>query len=131
MLIQQSYKRADRVAERIQAELAEIIARDVRDPRVGFVTIMKVTLTDDLGLAKVFICTGAEQKRAIAGLRKAAGFIRATLATRIALRRVPNLVFLVDTQTDKTTHLLDLLDRLGRSIDKPTPNDSVDKDTTK
>ncbi len=125
----QSYKRADRVAERIQAEVSTIISREVQDPRIGLVTIMKVTLTDDLGLARVFIRAGAgaEQKKALAGLRKAAGFIRSTLATRMALRRVPSLVFLVDTQTDKTTHLLDLLDQISRPIDK-TPPDEPEQD---
>jgi len=126
-VVSKPYKRADRVAERIQAEVSEIIARDLHDPRVGFVTIMKVTLTDDLGLARVFIRAGAEQKRALAGLRKSAGFIRAALATRMALRRVPSLVFLVDTQSDKTTHLLDLLDQISRPIDKTTPDDSTDE----
>ena len=124
-MVTQSYKRADRVAERIQAEISEIIARDVRDPRVGFVTIMKVTLTDDLGLARVFVRAAVAQKNALAGLRKAAGFIRAALATRMALRRVPSLVFLADTETDKTTHLLDLLDQIGRPIEKPTPDGSA------
>jgi len=124
---QQSYKRADRVAERIQAELSEIIARDVQDPRIGFVTIMKVTVTNDLGLARIFIHAGADQKKVLVGLRKATGFIRSTLAARMALRRVPSLVFLIDTQTDKTTHLLNLLERINRSIDPQTQNDSADK----
>ena len=127
MSTQQSYKRADRVAERIQAELSEIIARDVQDPRIGFVTIMKVTVTNDLGLARIFIHAGADQKKVLVGLRKATGFIRSTLAARMALRRVPSLVFLIDTQTDKTTHLLNLLERINRSIDPQTQNDSADK----
>ncbi len=110
------YKRADRVADRIQAELSDILARRVKDPRVGFVTIMRVVVSDDLGLARVFIRTTQDQKQALSGLRRAAPFIRGALAQSLELRRVPELVFLPDTTTDKTLHLLGLLEQIKRDL---------------
>ncbi len=111
-----SYKRADRVADRIRAELAEIFVREVHDPRIGRVTIMRVLVTDDLRTARIFVKT--EEGKNMVGLKKATGFIRATLAKRMELRVVPDLHFVSDTGTDPAARLLDLLDEVSGQIDE-------------
>jgi ribosome-binding factor A len=121
-----SYKRADRVADRIRAELAEILVRDVHDPRIGRVTIMRVFVTDDLRTARIFVKTEAGKN--MVGLKKATGFIRSTLAKRMELRIVPDLHFLPDTGTDPAVRLLDLLDEVSGQIDEQDREQAAGED---
>jgi len=94
-----SYKRADRVADLIKVEIADLLLKEVRDPRIGAVTITGVKVTDDLRTAKVFFvemgkdtCSADLQ----AGLGKATGFLRRELGRRLQLRHVPELLFVYD-----------------------------------
>lgn len=80
-------------------ELAELISRQVKDPRIGFATITRVELTPDLHLARVYVSVlGSleEQQSSIEGLSSAAGFLRHEIRHRLDLRRVPELVFVLD-----------------------------------
>ncbi|MDX9744985.1 MAG: 30S ribosome-binding factor RbfA [Syntrophales bacterium] len=94
-----NFKRADRVAELIQSELAEILLKEIRDPRIGLLTITGVKVSDDLRVAKVFF---VEMGRDVCrqetwdGLKKAAGFIRKGLGRRLQLRYVPEIIFRQD-----------------------------------
>ena len=107
--------RAEKVAHELQRELAAILRDEITDPRVGFVTITRIHLTDDLQRARVwFSCLGhqAERDASLAGLRRAAGFIRTLIAERMALRLVPEILFQYDDSLDVGNDVLKALDAL-------------------
>jgi len=112
----QEYKRTNRIGDQIKMEVADILTRKTRDPRIGFVTVTSVEVSDDLQHAKIFVTVQKDQdaKQAFMGLKKAAGFIRAELSRRLQLRRVPEISFLPDESIEKVSHILDLLDRIER-----------------
>lgn len=92
--------RSNRVGEQMKKEITEIIARKIKDPRVGFVTVTEVAVTGDLQQATVYITSlGNERERAesLQALEKASGFIRSEVGSRIRLRRTPELAFEFDT----------------------------------
>ena len=110
-----AYKRATRVADQIRIEVADIIMRKTKDPRVASVTVTDVEITNDLRLARVFVTTllDAERERlALAGLDRAKGFIRSELGHRLNLRYTPELVFQKDTSGPRGDRLLSILDQL-------------------
>ncbi|MGC9194584.1 MAG: 30S ribosome-binding factor RbfA [Syntrophobacteraceae bacterium] len=109
------YKRSDRVADLLQREIAELVFRRLKDPRVANLTISGVKVTDDLRNARIFFCLmgrdadEAARKSALAGLDKARGFMRLELGRRLSLRYVPQLTFEYDTSFeygDKMERLL-------------------------
>lgn len=92
--------RSNRVAEQMKKEITEIIARKIKDPRVGFITVTEVAVTGDLQQATVYITSlGNDRERAetLQALEKASGFIRSEVGSRIRLRRTPELAFEFDT----------------------------------
>jgi ribosome-binding factor A len=93
------YKRSERLGELILTEISALLRRDIKDPRIGFVTVTRVELSDDLRHAKVFVsCLGAEadKERMLQGLASATGYIRRHLGRALHLRYTPEIVFLVD-----------------------------------
>lgn len=119
-----SYKRAERVADQIRMEVAEILARKSKDPRLASLTVTGVDLSADLRLAKIYVTAfqeGASIKDIFRGLHHAVGFIRTELGRRMALRYTPELVFLYDAsgrQGDKVCQLLDQLHLQGSKSDE-------------
>lgn len=110
-----AYKRATRVADQIRMEVADIIMRKTKDPRVTAVTVTDVELTNDLRVARVFVTTLLDpehEREALVGLEKASGFIRSELGRRLSLRYTPELVFEKDTSGPRGDRLLSILDRL-------------------
>jgi ribosome-binding factor A len=108
-----AFLRTSRVAEQIQRELAELIQMEVKDPRVGLVTLTGVEVTSDYAHAKVYFTTmkSAEQApKAQAGLEHAAGFLRSQLAHRMKLRIMPQLHFIYDTSVEHGVRLSQLID---------------------
>ncbi|MFZ0963439.1 MAG: 30S ribosome-binding factor RbfA [Terriglobia bacterium] len=104
-------RRAERLGHQIRVELAELISREVKDPRIGFATITRVELTADLHHARVFVSVlgnAEEQKNNIEGLSSAAGFLRHEIGHRLALRRAPELDFILDHGAE-TVEKIDLL----------------------
>jgi ribosome-binding factor A len=92
-----SPNRAQRVSDQIQRDLAELIAREVRDPRVGMVTLSGVELSPDYAHARVFFTViGSEPEAAAAGLNAAAGRLHNLLFKRLAIHTVPRLTFVHD-----------------------------------
>ena len=92
-------RRAERLGHQIRVELAELIVRGVKDPRIGFATITRVELTPDLHHARVFVSvfgSAEEQQSSIAGLSSAAGFLRHEIGHRLAMRRTPEITFILD-----------------------------------
>jgi len=97
-----SPNRAQRVAEQIQRDLAELIAREVRDPRVGLVTLSGVELSPDYAHAKVyFTVIGSDPESAAAGLTAAAGHLHNLLFKRLAIHTVPRLAFVHDASLER------------------------------
>ncbi len=106
--------RSLRVADQIQKDLAQLIAMEVKDPRVGMVTLTEVQLTPDYAHAKVFFTTLVDDDAAVQntlnGLRKAAGFLRAQLGKRLHIHTLPELHFVHDTSTTRGAALSKLID---------------------
>ncbi len=111
------HKRPQRVAELIKHELAEVITNELKDPRVGFVTVTEVRLGADLKSARVFVSIyGDDETRqaSLAGLKIAAGYLKHVIGQRLALRRVPELRF----EHDDTLDHAERLDAVMRAIAK-------------
>ena len=104
--------RAKRVADLVRDRLSEIVARELRDPRVGFVTVTAVEVSSDLRHARVFVTTlgsGAERAASLAALNHAAPFLKRSLAQRTRLRRTPDLRFVEDTAVARGSRIEALL----------------------
>ncbi len=125
-----NYKRTDRVADQIQRELAQLIARQVKDPRVGMVTITGVDVTREFDHAKIFFTVmdadEATIKETLTGLTKAAGFLRRELGRAIRLRTVPQLHFRYDSSIEHGAHLSNLIEQAVKS-DKRLVDDTTDE----
>ncbi|HJV86056.1 MAG TPA: 30S ribosome-binding factor RbfA [Noviherbaspirillum sp.] len=106
--------RGVRVADQIQRDLAEIIAYELKDPRVGMITITEVQVTPDYAHAKVYFTTLADDEQAVqntlSGLHKAGGFIRGQLGRRLTIHTIPELHFVHDTSTARGMELSKLID---------------------
>ena len=111
-----TYSRADRVADQIRMEVADILMRKIKDPRVRSVTVTDVELTNDLRIARIFVTalgTDAETKDVFAGLNKASGFVRSELGRRLTLRYLPEVVFVKDMSGPRGDRVLQLLDEIN------------------
>ncbi len=113
------FSRSRRVGELIQRELATLLTREVKDPRLSLISITAVDVTRDMGLAKVFytiIDTQTDdafdehKKQVKEGLKKASGFLRYELGKRITLRVVPSLDFRYDESVRQGAQLTQLID---------------------
>jgi len=104
--------RPQKVADLIQRELSDLLHRELRDPRVGMVTITSVDVSPDLSHAKIFFTTLSKEKlkETTAGLQRAAGFLRSQLAHRIKLYATPELRFAYDESIERGDHLSQLID---------------------
>ena len=111
--------RGIRVADQIQRDLAEIIAYELKDPRVGMITVTEVQLTPDYAHAKVFFTMLSDDKESIkntvGGLKQAAGFIRGQLGRRLSVHTLPELHFVHDTSTARGVELSKLIDEANAS----------------
>ena len=98
--------RAFKVADPIQRDLSELIARELKDPRVGLVTLQAVEVTPDYAHAKVFFSqlTGDPQQT-LEGLNQAAGFLRSGLFKRLHIHTVPTLHFVFDRTTERAADM--------------------------
>ena len=92
-------RRTERLGHQIRVELAELIAREVKDPRLGFATVTRVEMTADLHQARVYVSvfgSAEEQQSSMEGLSSASGFLRHEIGRRLDLRRAPELSFILD-----------------------------------
>lgn len=120
------FPRARRIADQIQRELADIIRLELKDPRVGMVTLTDVEVTQDYAHASVFFTAlgDAQQVEAVRNaLQHASGFLRSQLARRMRLRTVPELQFKYDTSVARGARISQLIDEAvasgtGRAVDK-------------
>ncbi|NGZ01889.1 MAG: ribosome-binding factor A [Nitrospira sp. WS238] len=109
------YKRADRVGDQIKMEVADILMRKIKDPRVHDVTVTDVDLTGDLRTAHVYVTTmetGEAERNIFVGLSKASGFVRAELGRRLSLRYLPDVIFKKDISGPRGDRIMQLLEGL-------------------
>ncbi|GMR04457.1 MAG: 30S ribosome-binding factor RbfA [Thermodesulfobacteriota bacterium] len=112
------YKRADRVGDLVKEEIASMILRgEIKDPRVGFVTITMVKMSADLKEAKVyFSLIGSEEdkRHSLEGLKSAGGYMRRNLARRLNLKHIPTLSFFFDETLEYSEHIEEVLEEIKR-----------------
>ena len=109
--------RTIRLAEQIRQEVSDIVAREVRDPGIGFLTLTRVKVTPDLQEARLYYTTLGdpnEKKKTARALDRALPFIRRALATRLKLRRVPELAFQFDESIAHQARVEELLEQIKR-----------------
>ena len=114
-------RRTERLGHQIRVELAELISREVKDPRIGFATVTRVELTADLHHARVFVSVLGNpetQKSSIEGLSSAVGFLRREIGRRLALRRAPELAFILDHGAEAAEKVEILLQELHKEENK-------------
>ncbi len=110
-------RRPEQVAETLRQVITDALLREVRDPRVGFVTVTGVEVTGDLSHARVHVSVGgeeAERTRALEGLQSAAGFLRTRASRVLTTRTVPELHFELDTGLEHAARIDRLLQELRR-----------------
>ncbi len=119
-------KRSEKVADLIRKEVSDMLLRTVKDPRVGFVTITKVKVTEDYRLARIqFSVPGSaeERERSIIGLNSARGYIRRELARRINLRYTPEILFEYDPSVEYAIHIEEVFQSLKEERQEPLDED--------
>ncbi|MBS3906079.1 MAG: 30S ribosome-binding factor RbfA [Syntrophaceae bacterium] len=119
-------KRSEKVADLIRKEVSEMFVKTVRDPRIGLITITRVTVTQDCRLARIhFSVPGSveERERAMEGLDSAKGYIRKELARRVNLRYTPEILFEFDPSIEYAIHIGEVLQSLQKEREeKPDEN---------
>ncbi|PIP21126.1 MAG: ribosome-binding factor A [Candidatus Omnitrophica bacterium CG23_combo_of_CG06-09_8_20_14_all_40_11] len=116
--------RYDRVSEALRREIGNIIQHELKDPRLGFITVTRVELTQDLRYAKVFFSVlGKEEeyKKTKEALDSALGFIRRLIAQRIRLRLVPEISFKEDRSAEYSIKIQEVLDEI-KELNEPRPS---------
>ncbi len=125
--------RKDRVGEQLQREIASIVQFEMKDPGLGFVTITKVELSNDLSHAKVgFSCLGEESERLSTqeALDRAAMYIRSLIKKRLRLKIIPELVFRYDQTVEQSITMAAKLDALSAPpLPEPITDSRHDEET--
>ena len=105
--------RAGRLSGEIQKEVADIITREVKDPRLSFVTVVNVIADADLSSAKIYVSVidSDNKENVLAALNSAKGFIRRTLAHRLKVRTIPELYFHIDDSISYAIEMSKMIDR--------------------
>jgi ribosome-binding factor A len=107
------FSRKDRVNEQIRRELAELIRTEIKDPRIGMISLTAVEITPDYAHAKVFYTSlaGAEERPLIeTGLKRASGFLRRELGRLVRIHTTPELHFVFDASLERGSNLSKLID---------------------
>ena len=115
-----SISRATRVADQIRMEVAEILSRKIKDPRVQFVTVTDVSMTADLKIARIYVTALDEEhyeQQTAPGLKSAVGYIRSEVGRRLNLRYTPEIVFYRDTSAEYAHRMEKVLNSLPHKND--------------
>jgi len=123
------FSRSQRVAEQIRRELAELIRLEVKDPRVGFITLTDVEITPDYAHAKVFFTSMKGEEglsEILIGLRRASGFLRRELGRRVRIHTTPELHFHYDASVERGSRLSQLIDEVVRDDNARHTDDPED-----
>jgi ribosome-binding factor A len=108
-------KRSEKVADLIQKEISQMLVRSIKDPRIGFVTITRVTVSEDCRFAKIYFSvagTVEEREKSRMGLDSAKGYVRKELGRRIRLRYTPEIMFQFDPSIEYAIHMEELIQSL-------------------
>jgi ribosome-binding factor A len=117
----------DRIGDLLKQELAQLIQSELRDPRLGMISVMDVKVAKDLAHANVFITVlGAEVGPAVETLNKAAGLLRSLLAKNLNLRSTPKLHFVYDKSVENGRYLSALIDK---AVAQDAKHEEPDSDT--
>ena len=109
--------RQEKVEELLKAEISDMIRRELKDPRIGFVTITDVEVTPDMRFAKVFVSVLAdedERRANLKALQSGAKFMRGELGKRIRMRTIPELEFRLDNSAEQGTRIFELLQKIKK-----------------
>lgn len=112
-----SSRRSARVEKFLKEEISTIIQRQIKDPRIGFVTVTGAKITDDLRYATIFVTvygSASDRARTLAGLKSAEGFIRGQIGNRIRLRYTPEIIFKFDKSLERATHISEVLEEIKK-----------------
>jgi ribosome-binding factor A len=123
--------RPDRVGEAIRDELSQVIAREVHDPGVGFITLTRVKVSPDLQIARIYYTTMGDEKaqrETAKALTRAAPFLRRQLGQRIRLRRVPEIEFFYDESIARGDRIEQILQELKAVAAARPSDDDADGD---
>ena len=126
----QKRSRPRRVAEQVKQEIASLLTDGVKDPRVGFVSVMEVRMSPDLHYANVYVSLlgdEREKKSSLIGLRQASGWFRKEIGSRIRLRHVPEIRFFEDDSLDRVYHLEEVIRELHEEGDGDGDGDGDDQ----
>ena len=118
------FQRSDRVAEQVRRDLADLIRTELKDPRVGMVSLTAVELTPDYAHAKVFFATLNDEHldEVMQGLKRASGFLRRELGRRIHIHTLPELHFVYDNSIQHGASMSALIEKANALSDQ-TPED--------
>jgi ribosome-binding factor A len=120
------FRRTDRLNEQLRQEISLLVRDEVRDPRVGLVTITAVETSPELDHAKIYITARGdeeEKQAALAGLRSAAAFVRGQLGRRLHIRRIPELHFEIDRVLEEAGRIEALLREVRPDDDASSDDD--------
>ncbi|ALS27594.1 30S ribosome-binding factor RbfA [Paenibacillus cisolokensis] len=112
--------RVGRVGEQIKKEMSQIIQNELKDPRIGFITVTGVDVTNDLSQARVYLSVlGSDEQKeeTLKALGRASGFIRSELGKRIRLRLTPELLFKLDSSIEYGSRIEALLNEINSGSD--------------
>jgi len=110
-------RRRRRVADLIKSELSHIIQQELRDPRIGFITITEVNMSPDLLHAKIYISILGNKEKvesSLKGLKSSVSFLRREICQQLRLRYCPTLDFCLDTSIEYGTHIEELIEKLKK-----------------
>jgi ribosome-binding factor A len=110
-----SYSRGERVAKIIKQEVSQVISEEIKDPRVGFVTITRVELSEDLKYATVYFSLIGDTKakeKALRGLESASGYVRKLVGGRLSLRYTPEIIFRLDKGVEYSFRVDEVLHKI-------------------
>lgn len=110
-----STRRIERIQELLKEELSDIIHHGLKDPRIGFVTVTGVDVSADLSHAKVYLSVmggASDKERTMNGIASAAGYVQRMLGSRVTMKSLPRLEFLLDESVDRGFHIMELLQKI-------------------
>ncbi len=111
------FQRSTRLNEVLKEEIANILARKLKDPRIGFVTVTAVKVSSDLQHANVFVSifgTEEEKKATFQSLNGAKGFVRSELGKRLRIKFLPDLSFLIDESVEEGIRISKLIEKVRK-----------------
>jgi len=110
--------RPQRIASLLEKQIPYIINQDLKDPRLGFITITEIVVSPDLKVAVVYFSSLGDKNQSLEALKRAKGYIKKTLAQRIRLRFIPELEFRIDNSYEYGRHVDELFKEISKNNKK-------------